>query len=220
MSEIEQKNTFLLGEGNQWYNRNKDSIINKNSDVVVEVIQNRQLKPTSILEIGCSNGWRLNILFSIFNCECYGIDPSLQAIEEGKNSYPNLNLKQGTADEIPFTGKTFDLIIFGFCLYLCDRKDLFKITFEADKYLRESGSIIIYDFEPSFPYKNKYQYVEGIYSYKMDYSQLFLSNPSYFLISKNIFTHYGLSKIEDPNERVSVTILQKNNAKAYIVNPF
>jgi len=54
----------------------------------------------------------------------------------------------------------------------------------------------------------------------MNYSNLFLSNPSYFLVAKSTLTHYGFDKIEDPNERISVNLLMKNTIYDYIPNPF
>lgn len=218
--ENNQKDIFLQDEGNQWYIRNKNAVVNKSSDPVIDLLIQRQIKPERVLEIGCSNGWRLNIIKELFHSDCYGVDPSMQAINDGLEKNPDIKLAQGTADELPFNNKLFDLIIFGFCLYLCDRKDLFKIVYEADKLLNEKGNLIIYDFEPPFPYKNQYQYKEGIFSYKMNYSNLFLSNPSYFLVVKNIITHFGFEKIEEPNERVSVTLMMKSTSNDYVQNPF
>lgn len=154
--ESDQKTAFLSDEGNKWYLRNKEFLRNKSNDPVIDLLIERQLKVKSVLEIGCSDGWRLTALQEMFNPECYGIDPSIDAIQDGLRKNPTLHLKQGTADDIPFPEKKYDLIIYGFCLYLCDRKDLFKIVFEADKSLNEGGYIIVFDFEPSFPYRNKY----------------------------------------------------------------
>jgi len=112
--ENNQKNIFLQDEGNQWYLRNKNAVLNKTSDPVIDLIIQRQLKPERVLEIGCSNGWRLNIIQELFNSDCYGLDPSSQAIHEGRGKNSLLNLEQGTADVIPFLDKKFDLIILDF----------------------------------------------------------------------------------------------------------
>ena len=193
---------------------------NKDDDPVLELIERRQIKPEKVLEIGCSNAWRLNLIHKNIGAICYGIDPSQKAIDEGIGNNKNLILKQGTAEKIPFKGIKYDLIIFGFCLYLCDRKDLFKIVYEADKHLKDNGLIIIYDFEPNFPFKNFYKHKKDIFSYKMNYSDLFLANPSYFLLEKRIMTHYGLEKIDEPNERISVSLLMKNTTHDYIISPY
>jgi len=105
-----------------------------------------KLYPKSVLEIGCSNGYRLQKLHKTYSCSCYEIDPSDNAIKDGQKQYPTLNLYKGDATKLPFTDKKFDMVIFGFCLYLCDREDLFKIAYEADRVLKKNGHIVIYDF--------------------------------------------------------------------------
>ena len=209
-----QKSVFLQSEGNSWYRRNKKAIGEKD-DVVQSLITKTNINVDTVLEIGCSNGWRLNNLKKKYNNECFGIEPSLEAVEEGCQYFPEITIMQSTADVIPID-KQFDLIIYGFCLYLCDRSDLFKIIYEGDKHLKENGHIIILDFDTPIPYKKNYCHYEGIYSYKMDYSKLFLSNPSYFLIDKHVFTHNQSSNINDYDERVSVTLIKKNIENAYI----
>jgi ubiquinone/menaquinone biosynthesis C-methylase UbiE len=215
-----QKSSFLSDEGNNWFSRNKIAIHEKITDPVINLLRIKNIHPRVALEIGCADGYRLNDINKEFKSSCYGIDPSLMAIEEGRKAYDKIVLAQGTADQIPFANVRFDLIIFGFCLYLCDRDDLFKIVYEADRFLEENGFIIIYDFEPDFPFKNNYKYANDMYSYKMRYANLFLSNPSYTLISKDVFTHFGQEKMNDPNERISVSLLYKNTSSAYVKNPY
>jgi hypothetical protein len=112
------------------------------------------------------------------------------------------------------------MIIFGFCLYLCDRKDLFKIALEADRCLSDNGFMVILDFYPPFPYKNSYSHKEGIFSYKMDYSKLFSWNPVYNEIYNLIFSHSGFSERIIPDEKIAVTILNKSEGFAYPLQPF
>lgn len=220
MQSKKQKEIFLKEEGNKWYDRNKSSLSIKKSDPVIELLENDKLNIENVLEIGCSDGWRLMDIERLNNIECYGIDPSEKAIREGLEKSDRINLKQGTADKIPFGNRKFDLIIFGFCLYLCDREDLFKIAYEADNHLKDGGYIIIYDFEPPIPYKNNYHHKEGIFSYKMDYSKLFTMNPIYSLMKKTVFSHSGKNELESPDDRVSIQLMKKNIASAYITNPY
>lgn len=217
-----QKEIFKASEGDQWYIRNKETYENtKNeNDIIIQSLLQIEIFPKKILEIGCSNGSRLNNYYKIFSAECFGIDPSIMAIENGTQEYPNIKLKVGTADLLPFEDNKFDMIIFGFSLYLCDRKDLFKIAFEADRCLSNKGNIIIKDFHPPFPYKNFYKHEVDIYSFKMNYSKLFSWNPIYNEIFSIVFSHSGFSKRSDPNERVAVTILNKNEEFAYPVDPY
>jgi len=219
---MNQKEDFLNFGGDDYYNRNKELISaeNNENDEIINIIKSIKLKPKCILEIGCANGFRLHLLNKIFNAKCYGLDPSQEAITEGQDKFKNIFLKKGTADMLPFQNEEFDLVIFGFCLYLCDRKDLFKIVYEADKALKDGGCIAIKDFYPPFAYKNKYKYNQNIYSYKMDYSKLFTCNPAYTLISQTVFTHNGFKDRNLPDERLAITILQKNIINAYPEEPF
>ena len=97
------------------------------NDQVLASIRSLSLQPTSVLEVGCSNGWRLEAFRKTYAIRCWGIDPSADAIKEGKTLFPQISLVRGTADSLPFGADMFDLVIFGFCLYLCDREDLFKL---------------------------------------------------------------------------------------------
>jgi len=210
-----QKETFLNSEGDQWYSRNQNSLNNTLSDPIVKTLLNIELAPIRVLEIGCSNGMRLNLIEKTFKSECYGIDPSQIAIDQGTRQYDNIKLSVGTADNLNFEDNYFDMIIFGFCLYLCDRKDLFKIAFEADRCLNNNGYIVIKDFFPPSPFKNKYTHKEGIYSYKINYSNLFLWNPAYNEIFLDVFSQQGYNKRNIPNEKVAISILYKDTENAY-----
>lgn len=211
-----QKNTFLNSEGDQWFERNrlKISDYSEANCRIFQAVKKLPSPPKRILEIGCSNGIRLAHIQSHFGIECTGIDPSSAAISDGTKRFPNLNLHVGTADHLDFANATFDTIIFGFCLYLCDRNDLFKIVYEADRCLTDPGNLIIMDFYPSTPLRNEYAHKENTFSYKMNYAGLFTANPAYTEISNSVFTSAEAS-IDDPNERMAVNILRKNSVKAY-----
>lgn len=217
-----QKMIFKFSEADAWFNRNKvtySSTANDESQIV-EVIREIELMPERVLEIGCSNGFQLQFIEREFGCKCYGIDPSPDAIQDGIKTYPNLHLKTGTADNLPFEDGFFDTIIFGFCLYLCDREDLFKIAYEADRCLQNKGSIIIKDFFPPFPYKNSYSHYDGVFSYKMNYGRMFTWNPAYTELVNVVFSHEGYNLRDIPDERISIIILRKNNEFAYPLMPF
>jgi ubiquinone/menaquinone biosynthesis C-methylase UbiE len=215
-----QKKVFLSTEGDQWYLRNKQSYELNKKDVVVQSLQSIELVPGKVLEIGCANGNRLNIINEVFGSECFGLDPSKSAIEEGRNKFHKIRLQVGTADDLPFEDKKFDMIIFGFCLYLCDPKDLFKIAYEADRCLSDGGFIVIKDFCPPFPYKNKYSHKEGVFSYKMNYSKMFAWNPSYNEIFNTVFSHSGYALRDIPDEKVAISILIKKEQYAFPVEPY
>jgi len=216
---MSQKEIFSTIEGNKYYERNKMKLKRSNDDPIIQAIAQLELYPKKILEIGCSNGWRLNLLNKIYKSDCWGIDPSADAIQEGKKEFKTIKLEKGAADALPYENQQFDIIIFGFCLYLCDRSDLFKIAYEADRVLMDLGNIVIYDFHPSCQYRNPYSHHQGLYSYKMNYSNLFLWNPAYTLKYQKMFFHPPLKK-GTTDDMVSVMILEKNIEGAFPDNPF
>ena len=109
-------------------------------------------------------------------------------------------------------------MIFGFCLYFCDRKDLFKIACEVDRVLKDFGKLMILDFYPPFPYRNAYAHCPDIFSFKMNYANLFTWNPAYFLIYQQVFA-YPLEKINVPDERMSIMTFKKDTSRAYPDSP-
>lgn len=208
---MSQKNNFLNGEGDQWFARNYKNIGNKDlkKDPIIKIIKKNKIKLDHTLEIGCSNGYRLNFLQQKNkNFNFYGLDPSKKAIEYGKNKFKNISLDVGTADKLNFENSSLNLIIYGFCLYLCDRDDLFKIIYEADRVLKNNGVIIIYDFYSKYPYSNDYKHLKNTRTYKMDYTKLFLSHPNYKLIIKKKIIYDKTIKSKKDNE-LCLSIVKK-----------
>ena len=146
-----QKDVFLSSEGDAWLKRNQSALGEKkySDDLVVielkKILSNNVLSVGgTLLEIGCGNGSRLEYLKKMFKLDVKGVDPSGEAVRFA--SKLGVDAKVGTADKLEYPSKTFDIIVFGFCLYLCDREDLFRIAYEADRVLKNSGFIIVLDF--------------------------------------------------------------------------
>lgn len=211
-----QKEVFSLFEGDKWYQRNKACEKLDKPDVLLGEKYASQIKGGKILEIGVGGAGKLN-KYSTFGLDAYGIDPSKQAIDEGKVSYPHLNLSVGTADQLNFVDNFFDVVIFGFCLYLIDRSLLSKVVSEADRVLKDQGFLIITDFDPLYPCKRPYHHLpdKNIHSYKMDYAKLFLAYPHYTLVEKVSYSHGENAFSFDPQERIATSVLFKNIDQGY-----
>ena len=171
-----------------------------------------------VLEIGCGDGKNLAFFTSYASLSCAGIDPSAMAIEKGKELHPYFDLQVGTADSLPFADQTFDMVLFGFCLYLADREDLVKIVFEADRVLKNDAKLGILDFAPPYPIKKDYSHLEGVKTFKLDYASLFLSFPHYSLENTVSMSHEGPGFHADPDERISGVLLHKNIEQGYSSN--
>ena len=198
-----QEVVFLSGEGDAWFDRNSDA--GNTVDPVTDAIVSCGIIPTEVLEVGCGTGWRLNVLKNMYPCLVYGIDPSAKAVAFARQEY-DLNIKHGTSGEIcGYRRDQFDMVIFGFCLYLVDRDFLFRIIHDTDDVLRDGGHIVIHDFLPDAPHKKAYHHKNGVFSYKMDYAKLWLGNPAYQRVYNSII----------PEDGYGVSIIKKDNAAAW-----
>ena len=203
---MKQRDAFLDGEGQAWYERNKDKL--GQSDPVCDVIEELGLKPTSVLEVGCADGWRLKKLKAKYGCVVTGIEPAL--LEEIE--YEDGEIARGTADELVWTSKNeFDLVIYGFCLYLCDPEDYFRIAAEGDRVLKDGGHIIIHDFKPrmgkglKIPYRHK----PGLFSHHYDFKRLWLCHPAYRWVTDKF-------PVDEEDDQY-VVVLKKDINNAFVV---
>jgi ubiquinone/menaquinone biosynthesis C-methylase UbiE len=212
-----QKSAFLGGEGDKWFQRNASQIAQTAGDVVTEVIAALKLRPKAVFEIGAANGHRLATLSKAYGCTGSGLDPSSEAVKKGNALYPTLDLKVGTADELPFETGAFDIVIVGFCMYLIDPSLHFRAVAEADRILADGGAMVVFDFLPDQPYHNDYVHLAGLRAHKMEFSKLFTAHPAYSLVHRQL-----AQKSEtflQPDWREGVDVLIKNMAAAFPPNP-
>lgn len=216
-----QKKIFLESEGDGWLARNRidtgKMAARIAQDPVLKSLKTADIQPHSVLEIGCGDGWRLAAMRALWpQAKFTGIDPSRRAAAGAPDG---VEILEGTADDLPFGASSFDLVMFGFCLYLCDRQDLFRIAAEADRVLDNGGTMIVYDFYTEAPYRNRYVHHEGVYSYKMDYSRLFTWSPAYTMIHRDIAAYHGMDAA-NPDNMTGVFLLKKNIAAGWPDNPW
>ena len=208
-----QKDIFLAGEGDAWVERNRKILFAKDwvkQDLLFTELSLLKLpENTRVLEIGCGEGSRMAKFKSLYGWECHGIEPSKKGVEIARSM--GINAVQGTADKLPWDDSYFDLVLFGFCLYLCDRADLFKIAAEADRVLRKPGWLSILDFYSKKPSKNAYEHYPGLNSYKMDYRKLFDWHPLYECYQHKIVDHVSFDITDEENNWIAVSILRKKD---------
>lgn len=220
MTTAIQKDAFLTHEGDQWYLRNAAALSAASCvrDLAARAIADilPEGRPAKVLEIGCGRGDNLVALSRLARIEGYGLEPSVEAIQAGRSAFPELSLRQGSADSLPFRDEEMDVVLFGFCLYLIDRSLLMRVVAEADRVLRDGGAIAIIDFDPNLPTVRKYHHREGLNSYKMNYATLFLANPAYTLAQKRSASHTDPGWTTNPQERIGIWICMKDSAAAYV----
>ena len=221
---MSQAKDFINGEGDAWFNRNVKAV-RKGGDntrkILVDWCTPFKKSISTILEVGAGSGYPLAYMSEKLDAKSEGIEPSKKAVELwNKNKIQikggiNTNLRVGTANLLPYENKKFDLLVFGFCLYLVDREDLFQSISEADRVLKNNGLLAIIDFDPLKPFKNEYSHKENIFSFKNNYSNIFLASGHYSLMYKHSFSHHDEIFDTDVNERVSLSLLFKEEETIY-----
>ena len=215
---MSQKHIFLAGEGDSWYERNLSSVTINESLPSFEDIHYicNVMFPfrdcfQKVLEIGCSSGLKLETICKHLGATGEGIDPSEMAIKNGmaRSKTVDINIQVGSGESLPYENETFDLVYFGFCLYLFDRENLIQSFAEADRVLKPGGFMAITDFDPGNRYKKKYNHTDGVYSYKQDYTALLLNSGLYYLTGKHCYSHRKSFFDVDFDERISTSILYK-----------
>jgi SAM-dependent methyltransferase len=206
-----QKDVFLASEGDAWYSRNETSLASRewSADPVVRRVSALSIEGqrARTLEIGCGDGSRLQYIAEKLGHVVCGIDPSERAVAKARAR--GVDAVQSTADRLPFADATFDIVIFGFCLYLCDDADLFRIAYEADRVLASPGWLITFDFEARAPTYKPYHHLVGLMARKMDYKCMFLWHPAYTLASQEKFHHGTQQWTDEPDEWVTLACLRK-----------
>lgn len=195
-----QSKIFMKTEGDNWFKRNQNTDFGKDYPLIEieKIIKSfKDKKKINILEIGCSQGKRLSKIQKKYKCNCFGIEPSHLAIKNNINK--KVNIKRGTAEKLDFPKKKFDIIFFGFCLYVIDVDDLFLVASEANRVLKENGYIIIWDFDSKAAKWTNYKHDKKILTFKFEFVKIFLWNPLFKLLRTK---KYKLLNINNFNLRI------------------
>ena len=189
--------------GDNWLKRNRDAV-GKQHDPVAHLIGETNLvnKDSNILEIGCSNGWRLKNLQDKYDCTVIGIDPSALACAE---AWQNLKIAvhKTVGASLPFSDELFDVVIMGFCMWLTDPSEWFRNVSESDRVLKDGGTLIIHDYcyprVLRLPYNFDAEAIEhaDAHCYFFDWPKLWLVHPAYSTWREaiDISSHHSVSML-------------------------
>jgi SAM-dependent methyltransferase len=221
-----QDEIFLQSEGDCWMARNKAAISDPETqanDPVIATIGMMKLAPQSVLEIGASNGWRLQEIARRQGCRVTAVEPSSQAIQDGQAQFPNVRFLRGTASALPFDEiAQFDLVILSFVLHWVDRSTLLRSVAEIDRVLADGGFLLIGDFYPALPQRVPYHHLpnQDVWTYKQNYADVFLASNLYELAAFYSFDHadhanHALRADVPPRDRGQVALLRKRLTDRY-----
>ncbi|MBI3544727.1 MAG: class I SAM-dependent methyltransferase [Deltaproteobacteria bacterium] len=218
-----QDRVFLESESDNWFKRNRaalDKLVP--GDTPLQLLSAYpDLKPKKVLEVGCSSGWRLAEVNRRYGAECFGAEPSAEAIAHGQKAYPNVKYKRAVASELPFDAGTFDLVIINYVLHWVSRPMLLKAVSELDRVLKDGGYLLLGDFLPDSPAKVPYHHRkdETLYTYKQDYARLFETSALYTLVGRLTTGHSEPKTVPNVGsaDRYVVSLLRKSHEEFYPV---
>jgi pseudaminic acid biosynthesis-associated methylase len=128
-------------------------------------------KDARILEVGCNTGMQLANLKTMGFTNLYGVELQDYAVEKAKEYTKGINIIQGSAFDIPFKDKFFDLVFTSGVLIHIEPKNLPVVFSEMNRCTKK----FIWGFE-YFAEKLttiNYRGNEG-FLWKADYGQLFM----------------------------------------------
>jgi SAM-dependent methyltransferase len=105
-----------------------------------------------ILDVGCGSGYFLHRLREYGAGECYGIDLMENRIAEGQERYPALQLRVGSATELPFADGEFDLVTQFTCLSSIVDAEVRLVAAREMRRAAEGGWVMSLDMRGMLPF--------------------------------------------------------------------
>jgi SAM-dependent methyltransferase len=202
---INQDEVYLDSEANNFFNRNKydfDKLPDWKKQLVDYFLNYLDEKEISnILEIGCNIGDLLNYSVKTLNAKKgYGIDPSSDALKEGKKRFPqNCQLIRGIAaqDEIFENIPECNLVIVNDVFSWISRASILRSIANIDEHVSDNGYIIIRDYVPNRFIRNQNRHVENheVFCHKIigSHAEIFMQIGNYQVLSSRIFVGSNLN---------------------------
>lgn len=218
MREVHE--TALRQDGDGYHSRNHEGIGTIADPAFEALALIHHVTPiTSVLEIGCTTGFRLEKARTTFGARCAGLEVSPAAIDEGRALYPLVQLEQGVAprDLDRWGTEAFDVVIVGHFMYLLPREELFALAAAVDRLVAAGGHLIVMDFLHPNPMSAAYRHHPDLRVFKHDPSAPWLWSPTYALVSRRAYdVSEAPSACVDPRAWQTVDVLRKLQvAEAY-----
>jgi len=203
---------FSQDEGDAWFQRNRH-LYYAERDPILRTLIFQKIHPRAVLEIGASSGARLAEIQQRYQAKAVAVEPSEAAVAEGQKSFPKIQFFISTAKSLPLPDETYDCVIVNAVFHWIDRKSLLGSIAEIDRVLTPNGHLLIGDFAPYSPKKVRYHHRPDleIYTFKQDYSAIFLATAGYILLSQQMIDHTSREPSPETGEyeRFSISLLKK-----------
>lgn len=193
----------LRRDGDRYHRVNHDGVGTIADPAFEQIVLCHGVSPVrSVLEVGCSTGFRLAKAAAELGARVAGLEASADAVAEGRARHPELDLRCGIAprDLAWWEGERFDIVVIGHLLYLQPREVLFPLAAAVDGLLADGGHLIVEDFLAPTPASVPYRHDPGLRVFKTDPSAPWTWSPTYQLVSRTV---YGIATDADPRFSLS-----------------
>jgi len=109
------------------------------------------LADARVLDVGCGSGYFLHRLREYGAGECVGIDLMEDRIAVGRQRYPTLDLRVGSATELPYGDRAFDLVTQFTCLSSILQDDVRLAAAHEMKRVARGGWVLSFDMRGRRP---------------------------------------------------------------------
>jgi SAM-dependent methyltransferase len=180
----EQDSVFLGGEGDAWYRRNAETLAVRRNDAMLTVLSqlDRLGEIESVCDLGCSDGWRLDVLRAMLPKarRFAGAEPGAEAIASGRARWPEFELSVGTLADNTIKG-TFDLVCVNGVFSWVDRAALSASILGVDRLVASGGVLVIADFAADAPVRVPYHHRTDVslFTHKQNYGDCFVTLGTY-----------------------------------------
>lgn len=215
-----QDEVFSISEGDNWFERNRAVLgqFAADRDIPLKLLELYQIRPTRVLEVGASNGFRLAAIAEKTGARCTAVEPSTAAINDGISRYPGVAFVQARASSIPLK-EPFDLVIVNFVLHWIDRSTLLQSLAELDRMVTNGGFLLLGDFFPAFPTKVPYHHLpmQEVHTFKRNYASAFIESGIYTPFALLTSSHASSALLTDTadSDRAGYWILKKSLQENY-----
>ncbi len=121
-----------------YYRIAKKASLDSKNHPAIKYLKNLALKSKNILDVGCGEGSRLNL---VSNKSSFGIDLSSQAIQLAKKQYPKHKFRTGIGEKLSYVSNKFDLVYSAFAIEHCQNPE--KFIQEMIRVCTPNGHIVI-----------------------------------------------------------------------------
>ena len=157
-------------------------------------------------------GWRATV-----------IEPSQRAIEAGRMAFPSIEFRKGSItnpDDMALGPADLVFVCTVFCWV--ERGLLSRAVSNVDLICRNSGLLVISDFDSPFRRANPYKHYDGLFTFKQDYAGIFPGLGTYTLLSResiSLLDHTTSDERDPYDQQWATSILRKDLTGLYYKAP-